>query len=233
MLKLPRAECRSCGASISYFALSCPDCHAPNQPNPVATIAALLAVISMGAAIALGATFLRHKQAPQTASEAADAGSKPAADSTADYGWIMDAMAKCEAGAKQRMDRFQFLIVPVTQTGLSLPGWSPSPIGNVGSSAKLLSANDALFGLRNRVLVPYQKPLTFLISDPKTKTMYKWQPAVGVVELDTNDFGFGDLRLGFEMPDVADDIEWGPTVAIGKGTCYWINLLVLAGGRNM
>jgi len=232
MLEFPRAECRSCGTSISYFALSCPNCHALNQPNPVATITALLVVIAMGAAIGVGAAIFRYKQSAQTASGAADAGSKPSADSTADYGWIMEAMAKCEAGAKQKMDTLQFLIVPVTQTGLSLPGWSPSTIGDVGSSAKLLSATDALFGLRNRVLVPYNKPLTFLISDPKTKTMYKWQPAVGVVELDTRDFGFGDLRLGFEMPDVADDIEWGPTVGISKGTCYWINVLVLASRRN-
>jgi hypothetical protein len=234
MPEFPRRECRSCGAPVSYFALACPNCHAPNQPNPVATIAALLAVISIGAVIVLGMALFHHDEAPQTASKAADTSppSVPSADSTADYGWIIEAMAECEAQAKQKPDTLHFLVVPVTATGLSLPGWSPSPIGDVGSSAKLLSSTDALIGLRNRALALHAKPLTFLISDPATKTVYKWKPAVGVVALNTRDSGFDNLKLGFEMPDVADDIAWGPTVGVNKGTCYWINLLVLAHGRS-
>jgi hypothetical protein len=234
MPEFPRGECQSCGAPVSYFALSCPDCHVPNQPNPVATIAALLAVILIGAAIALGVQVFHHKEAQQTSSEAADASppSDPSADNTADYGWIVKAMAECDEAAKQQFDTLHFLIVPVTPTGSSLPGWSPSPIDNVGSSAKLLTSTDVLIGLRNRALALYQKPLTFLVSDPATKTVYKWKPAVGVVALNTRESGFDNLKLGFEMPDVADDIEWGPTVALNKGTCYWINLLVLAHSRS-
>jgi hypothetical protein len=38
--------------------------------------------------------------------------------------------------------------------------------------------------------------------------------------------------LGVEIPDVASDIEWGPTVGITKGTCYWINPLVLTRSRS-
>jgi hypothetical protein len=206
----------------------------PNQPNPVATIAALLAVILIGGVIALGVQVFHHKNAQQSASEAADASPAPdpSADNTGDYGWIVKAMAECEEEAKQKFDTLHFLIVPVTPTGLSLPGWSPSPIGNIGSSAKLLSSTDALIGLRNRVLALYQKPLTFLVSDPATKTVYKWKPAVGIAALNTRESGFDSLKLGFEMPDVADDIEWGPTIGLNKGSCYWINLLVLAPSRR-
>jgi hypothetical protein len=234
MPEFPRGECQSCGAPISYFALSCRNCLAPNQPNPVATIAALLAVILIGGVIALGVQVFHHNDAQQSTPQAADASppSDASADNTADYGWIVQAMAECDAEAKQKLDTLHFLIVPVTRTGLSLPGWSPSPIGNVGSSAKLLSSADALIGLRNRALALYQKPLTFLVSDPATKTVYKWKPAVGVAALNTSESGFDSLTLGFEMPDVADDIEWGPTVGINKGTCYWINPLVLAPSRG-
>jgi hypothetical protein len=234
MPEFPRGECQSCGAPVSYFALSCPNCHVPNQPNPVATIAALLAVILIGGAIAFGVQLFHHKEARQTPSKAAPTSppSDPGTDNAADYSWIVNAMAECEEEAKQKLDTLHFLVVPVTPTGLSLPGWSPSPIGDVGSSAKLLSSTDALIGLRNRVLALYRKPLTFLISDPASKTVYKWKPAVGVAALNTREFGFDNLTLGFEMPDVADDIEWGPTVALNKGTCYWINPLVLAPSRG-
>jgi hypothetical protein len=228
MVKLPRAECRSCGAPSGYFALHCPNCGAINQPNPVATLAALLVVICMGVAAAVATALFREQPLRQAASKRADAPGKPSPKPEADYGWLMEAMAKCEAEAKQQFDTLHFLIVPVTQTDVSLPGWSPSPIGNVGGSAKLLSATDALLGLRNRVLALYAKPLAFLISAPTSKTTYKWQPAVGVAALNTREASFGDVTLGFEMPDAADAIEWGPTVTISKGTCYWINLLVPA-----
>jgi hypothetical protein len=235
MPRFPRRECQSCGAPVSHLAFTCPNCRAPNQPNPIATIVALLAVTLIGGVIALGVQVLHRKNPQQSATATPDAASAPAdasADDTANYGWIIQAMAECDAQAKQKLDTLHFLIVPVAPTGLSLPGWSPSPIGDVGSSAKLLSSTDALLGLRNSVLALYQKPLTFLVSDPATKTVYKWKPAVGVAALNTRDSGFDSLMLGFEVPDVADDIEWGPTVQITKGTCYWINPLVLARSRS-
>ena len=39
-------------------------------------------------------------------------------------------MAECEEEAKLKPDTLHFLIVPVAATGLTLPGWSPGPIGN-------------------------------------------------------------------------------------------------------
>jgi hypothetical protein len=224
--KLARTQCRSCGASISSFALVCPECHAPNQPNPVTTTAALLAIAALGATIAVGAARFGPHPAQQPVSEPATAASMPNSAGTDDYGWIMDIMARCEAEAKRQPDVLRFVVVPMTRTGLSMPGWSPTSIGEVGGSARLLSATHALFGLRNGVLAPYAKPVAFVLSDPNSKTQYKWQPAVGVAEF-TSELGSGDLTLGFEMPDVADEIQWGPTVGINTGSCYWINLLVL------
>ncbi len=234
MPEFSRGECRSCGAAVSYFALACPNCRAPNQPNPVATVSALLAVLLVGGVIALGAKAFHQNHERRAASEApaAPPSPDPSADTSADYGWIVKAMAECEEEAKRKADALRFLILPVAPAGMSLPGWSPNPIADVGSSAKLLSSTDALIGLRNRVLTIYQKPLTFVVSDPKTETVYRWKPAVGVAALNTREPGSDKLKLGFEMPGVADDIAWGPTVGVGKESCYWINLLVLAGGRS-
>jgi hypothetical protein len=125
-----------------------------------------------------------------------------------------------------------FLIVPVIGTGLALPGWSPNPISDVGDSATLLTSADAMIGLRNAMLVLYQKPLAFAISDPATSTVYKWKPAVGVTALKTRETGAASFKLGLEIPDVTKEIEWGPTINLSKGTCYWINPLVRPHARG-
>jgi hypothetical protein len=233
MAIFPIGHCRSCGAAVSYFARTCPRCGAPNLPNPVATIAALLAVVFLGGVIALGVQALRSKGSPQSPPQAKDA--PPTSDRTtntaADYGWIVKAMAECEEEAKQKTDTLHFLIVPVTTTGMSLPGWSMDPISAIGDSATLLTSTDTMIGLRNRVLVLYQKPLAFAVSDPATSTVYKWKPAVGVTALKTRETGSASLKLGFEIPDLAKEMEWGPTINLNKGTCYWINPLVRAGAR--
>ena len=41
----------------------------------------------------------------------------------------------------------RFLIVPVTATGISLPGWSPPVIGTIGDAVTLLHSTDTLVGL--------------------------------------------------------------------------------------
>src|SRR5262245_12646725 len=142
----PRGECRSCGSPVPYFALSCSNCLAPNQPNPVATISALLAIALIGTVIAIAAQSLHHMEARQTTPAPADASgaSDPDAGNVDNYGWIVKAMAECEEDAKQKSGALHFLIVPVASTGLSLPGWSPDPIADIGNSAKLLSSSDAL-----------------------------------------------------------------------------------------
>jgi hypothetical protein len=137
-------------------------------------------------------------------------------------------MAECDEEAKRSADALRFLIVPVVPTGMSLPGWSANPIADVGGSGKLLSSNDALIGLRNRVLTLYHKPLAFALSDPKAGTTYKWRPGNGVTALHTKEALSDNLKLGFEMPELADETVWGPTIRVKKDSCYWINLLVLA-----
>jgi hypothetical protein len=225
-------KCRSCDAPVSYFARNCPHCFASNQPNPVAMLTVLAGVIFVGASIALGMQAFRGGASPPAQQGAGGAATKSTADADADYGWIVTAMAECEVIAKHKPDTMHFLIVPVTATGVLLPGWSPKPISTIGNAAALLTATDAMIGLRNQMLALYQKPLTFAISDPATQTVYKWEPATGVSSLTKPDTGLASLTLGFEIPDVAKNIEWGPTINVSKGTCYWINPVIRAGSSS-
>jgi hypothetical protein len=223
-------RCRSCGDAVSHFVRRCTNCGEPNLSNPVATIVALSVVVLAGGIIALGVYGFRGNgtapSVPQTE------GTPPATDTAGDYGWIVKAMAECDEEAKLKPDTMHFLIVPVASTGLTLPGFSASPISNVGNSAVLLSSTDTLIGLRNRVLALYQKPVTFAVTDPVTQTVYKWKAAVGVTALKSRETGAASLTLGLEIPDVAREIEWGPTINLNKGTCYWINPLIRSAARS-
>jgi len=236
MVGLPAGRCRNCDAPVSYFARACPDCHAANLPNPVAVGGALAAVTLLGSVIAVG-VGLFHGAAPQTSTpQAAVPATPPAAGTTVDpqedYGWVAQAMADCDEEAKQKPDTLRFLIVPMTTTGVTLPGWNPTPITTVGNVGTLLTATDALIGLRNRAFALYQKPLTFAISDPVSKTVFKWKPAVGVTSLTSRDNGLASVTLGFEIPDLAKEIAWGPPITLKKGSCYWINPLFHAAARG-
>jgi hypothetical protein len=221
MSRLLIGRCSNCGAAVSHFARRCPQCHAANLPNAAVTVAALLAVAVVGAAIAFAVLYPRWgKQAPPSpppqAAPKAEAG---------DYGWIVNAMAECDVLAKRDMDVLRFLILPLTQTKKIMLEWTPRVIGTIGNSIALVSATDAMLGLRNGVLALYPKEVTFAVKDPKSGAGFKWKPAVGVSELTTRE-SFDVLQLGFHVPEVSNDIEWGPEINIRKGSCYWTNPVI-------
>jgi hypothetical protein len=219
---MPAGTCRSCGEAVSYFARFCPACGAANQPNPVTTVALLLLLFLLPLAAVFG-SMLVWPGAPAKPDPAA-----PAADVPEAYGWIAQAMADCEVLAKQNANTLYFLIVPTKQSATPAPGWRPVTIGNLGQAATLLASADALVGLRNGSLELYRDPLTFAVRDPDTNTTYKWKPANGVSELKSRELKAASLTLGVEL-DNSGQIEWGPTIAIAKGSCYWTNPLILRG----
>jgi hypothetical protein len=74
--------------------------------------------------------------------------------------------------------------------------------------------------------------VTFALSDPASKTVYKWKPAVGVFGASSRELAAGQFALGLDIPDLAKEIAWGPTINLKKGSCYWINALVPAPARS-
>ena len=49
-------------------------------------------------------------------------------------------------------------------------------------------------------------------------------------ELKSRELKAASLTLGIEL-DNSGTIEWGPTIAIAKGSCYWTNPLILRGAK--
>jgi hypothetical protein len=216
---------------VSYFARFCPACGAANQPNPVTTVLALLLLALLLAAV-LGSIFLwKRPSATVPTAPAEPSPTKPAAEAPEAYGWIAQAMADCEVLAKRNSDTLYFLIVPTKQSATPAPGWGPVTIGNLGQAATLLASADALVGLRNGSLELYRDPLTFAVRDPDTNTTYKWKPANGVSELKSRELKAASLTLGIEL-DNSGAIEWGPTIAVARGSCYWTNPLILRGAKR-
>jgi hypothetical protein len=215
---MPPGKCANCDASVSYFARACARCGLPNQPNAVTTVAALALLVVSSAGIFFGArAYLDQRTAQQQ-----DTTSPQTADSPqGDYGWLVQAMADCDVYAKQYADTLYFLIIPLAPSGKRVSGWTPAETGRAGTSASLVSSQDALLGLRNGVFTLYRKPLTFAVKDGATQTVFKWKPTNGVSELKSRESAIEQLTLGFQIGENAE-VDWGPSFTTVKGTCYWI-----------
>ncbi len=231
MPRMPVGTCRNCGAEVSYFARSCASCGASNLPNPVVTIAALVVVALVGLVIALGwQMFFRSKvDLAKPPGDAAPADQK--AETTEGYGWLVQAMAECEEEAKRTPDKLYFLIAPLAKAPKNVVGWVPGRIGMIGETTELLPSSDAVIGLRNGALAIYREPIAFAVTDPATSTVYRWKSAAGVTVLTTRQTGSEQLKLGFQLAE-GKDIEWGLTISLSKGTCYWIFPLIRPAARS-
>jgi hypothetical protein len=139
--------------------------------------------------------------------------------------------AKCEEEAKRAPDKLYFLIAPVARAPRNVVGWHPGRIGMIGESTELLPSTDAVIGLRNGALALYREPLAFAVSDPATNTVFRWKPATGVTVLTTRQTNAESLKLGFQFAE-GKDVEWGLTIVLSKGTCYWIFPLIRPAARS-
>jgi hypothetical protein len=228
---MPVGTCRNCGAEVSYFARSCANCGASNLPNPVATISALAVVAVVGLLIALSwQLFFRSSKVDVAAPPGGAAPGAQQAEGDS-YGWLVQAMAECEEEAKRATDKLFFLIAPVTRAPKNVVGWHPGRIGMIGETTELLPSADAVIGLRNGALALYREPLAFAVSDPATSTTFRWKPASGVTVLTTRQTDAESLKLGFQLAE-GKDVEWGLTIALSKGTCYWIFPLIRRTARS-
>ncbi len=226
---MPVGTCRTCGNAVSYFARSCPTCGASNLPNPVVTVVALVVVAAVGLVIGLGSLMFFRSKDDSPPGDAAPLEQK--AEAGEQYGWLVNAMAECEEEAKRTTDKLYFLIVPVTRAAKNVVGWLPGRIGTIGESTDLLPSSNAVIGLRNGSLALYREPLAFAVSDPATNTVYRWKPASGVTVLTTRNAGFDSLKLGFQFAE-GKDIEWGLTISLTTGSCYWIYPLIRTAARG-
>jgi hypothetical protein len=224
---MPAGKCANCGAAVSPFARACPQCRLPNQPNTVTVIGALALLALLGGGFYFGARAFLWERSTPPASPPQATTAEPSADN---YGWVVQAMADCDVYAKQYSEILYFLIIPLALSGHRVAGWDPTEMGRIGTSAVLISSNDAMLGLRNGTFMIYRKPFTFAVRDATTQTIFKWKPTTGVSELRSSESGFTSLTLGLQAGDQTE-IDWGPTFTIVKGTCYWTNPVIGAALR--
>ena len=119
-LELFRGKCRSCSSPVSYFALRCPHCGGPNQPNPVVTIAALAGALVTGAVV-VGSAFLLDSL--RTAAGAGAPDRRPRADArlprrppamtAANTAGLFKRCPDAMSKPSENADALHFLIVPV------------------------------------------------------------------------------------------------------------------------
>src|SRR5437763_1464852 len=102
-------KCPGCGTHVSCFARFCRRCYRSNLPNPVA-VGALLTIVLAAALLAVGMYFLRNRTASSTATMPEAPAAAAPRDTSADYGWIVKAMAECEEEAKVKTEILHFLI---------------------------------------------------------------------------------------------------------------------------
>jgi hypothetical protein len=77
--------------------------------------AGLSGLLLLCAAILLAVQVVRHPRPLQPPSErpGKPGSTAPNEETADDYSWIVQAMAECDAEAKQKLDKLQFLIVPL------------------------------------------------------------------------------------------------------------------------
>ena len=174
MTGLPVGRCPNCGAAVSYFAWSCPNCHAAQpaqsrlQPPRRWRWRAPGRRIDRAGLAELSQRPRRRTPRRKRARGLAASVRRETRRRTMAGSCRRWPIAMWQA--KHKSDTLNFLIIPVTATGVSLPGWSPTPSARSAMPSRCCTRAIPLIGLRNRALALYQKPLTFAVSDPATKT---------------------------------------------------------------
>jgi hypothetical protein len=136
-------------------------------------------------------------------------------------------MSDCDTAAAQDPDSLYFLVLPLVPTNRSDHDWRAIALQTVGNAYLLLSAKDALDGLRDRRLVLRPDRYTFSVLDSVSGATYSWTSATGISRLARRDSGaVKTLKLGFDFTPTQAGAQWSAEFKRDRGTCYWVTVLV-------
>jgi hypothetical protein len=146
----------------------------------------------------------------------------------ADIPTITKAMSDCDAAAVLEPGSLYFLITPLVPTK---PGddatWGAIALQTLGSTILLLSAKDALDGLRDGRLALRPGRYTFAVLDPDSGASYLWNSATGVSRLSRPVAAtVKTLKLGFDFSATQSGPQWSNEFKRDVGACYWVSALV-------
>jgi hypothetical protein len=151
----------------------------------------------------------------------------PAQVAPTDLPAITKAMSDCDAAAARDPDSLYFLVLPLVQANRTDNSWRAIALQTVGNSYLLLSAKDALDGLRDGKLVLRPNRYTFSALDSGTGATYSWTSATGLSRLARKDSGaVKTLKLGFDFSEAQTGAQWSAEFKRDRGICYWVTALV-------
>ena len=198
-------------------------------------IAIAVAAVAVLALAALGLLFWGMKSrevasvsgteqsgAPATANVPARAPAAPA-----DIPAITKAMSDCDAAAASDPDSLYFLVLPMRPADPADRSWNALALQTVGSSYLLLSAKDALDGLRNNRLTLRPDRYTFSALDTESGQTYSWTSATGMSRLSRRESGATkSLKVGFDFSEQQAGAQWSAEFKRERGICYWLSALI-------
>jgi hypothetical protein len=150
---------------------------------------------------------------------------RPAAP--ADIPAITKAMSDCDAAAARDPDSLYFLVLPMRSADPADRSWSALALQTVGSSYLLLSAKDALDGLRNNRLTLRPDRYTFSALDTEGGQTYSWTSATGMSRLSRRESGATKtLKVGFDFSEQQAGAQWSAEFKRERGICYWLSALI-------
>jgi hypothetical protein len=150
----------------------------------------------------------------------------PATPST-DLAAITKAMSDCDAEAIRVPDQLHFLVLPMLPAKAAENDWRTLALQEVGNTFLLLSAKDALDGLRDGKLVVRDGRYTFSVLDSATGQTYSWTSATRIARLSRPaPKEVKSLKLGFDFSAAQGGAQWSSEFRRDSGTCYWVSVLV-------
>jgi len=145
----------------------------------------------------------------------------------ADIPAITKAMSDCDAAAARDPDSLYFLVLPMRSADPADRSWSALALQTVGSSYLLLSAKDALDGLRNNRLMLRPDRYTFSALDTESGQTYSWTSATGMSRLSRRESGATkSLKVGFDFSEQQAGAQWSAEFKRERGICYWLSALI-------
>jgi hypothetical protein len=194
-------------------------------------VAASIAVLVIAAIGGMVVTRTARTPAPApapTAAPSADvvpqlAPAAPGIDLTS----ITKAMSECDAEASRQPDQLHFLVLPLLPAKAAENDWRSLALQEVGNTFLLLSAKDALDGLRDGKLVVRRGRYTFSVLDSAGGATFSWTSATDISRL-SKPVGkdVKSLRLSFDFSAAQTGGQWSNEFPRAAGTCYWVSVLV-------
>jgi hypothetical protein len=211
------ADCPDCGEPVAAFAKACPHCGAPNPSRRAGFVIAGSLVLLLAAIAVAVFAVLRGVRFPIEA---------PPAATTDDFGWLREAMQKCDDEAAATPSTLHFLVIPLSPAARDISQWQRKSLNDVGN-ATALASDEALSALSNGDLKISPDRYYFRVRDDATKSIYEWSLSSGVKRFSAPDAdSVSNFSLQFLDAEHSGAEKWGAIFGRRKGNCSWVNAIL-------